>query len=272
MTVLVAALAGATVGVGILIAVAAVTGRLGRVRVPSWQPTRRHLLATASVLVVWGVTGWPAAAATVAAGWVVLPGVMVARRAPRAAAARSEAIARWTELLRDNLAAGTGLEQAIAISARAAPAEIAPAVERLAARLERWPLPAAVAAFGDELADPAGDVVAATLITATTRQTSQLVPLLGELARSTREVARMHERVTAARASTFQAVRTITVTVLGFVGLLIFLSRSWLAPYRSVVGQLWLLLVGGGFVAGLWWLHRLAAVAAMPRMLLRGGG
>ena len=78
-----------------------------------------------------------------------------------------------------------------------------------------------VAAFGEELADPAGDVVAATLVTATTRQTSQLVPLLGELARSTREVARMHERVTAARASTFQAVRTITAAVLGFVGLLV---------------------------------------------------
>jgi tight adherence protein B len=220
--------------------------------------------------VVWVVTGWPAVAVAVAGGWVVLPGVMVARREPRAAAARSEAIARWTELLRDNLAAGTGLEQAITVSAHAAPTQIAPQVERLAARLERWPLPEAVRAFGEELADPAGDVVAATLITATTRQTSQLVPLLGELARSTREVARMHERVTAARASTFQAVRTITAAVLGFVALLVVFSRSWLTPYSTVVGQGWLLLVGGGFVAGLWWLHRLAVIPAMPRVLQRG--
>ena len=80
----------------------------------------------------------------------------------------------------------------------------------------------------------------------------------------------MHERVTAARASTFQAVRTITAAVLGFVGLLVVLSRSWLTPYSSLVGQGWLLLVGGGFVAGLWWLHRLAVIPAMPRVLQRG--
>jgi hypothetical protein len=73
----------------------------------------------------------------------------------------------------------------------------------------------------------------------------------------------------ASRASTWQAVRTITVAVVGFVVVLTVATRSWLAPYDSLVGQAWLALVGGGFVGGLVWLHRLAAVAATPRTLVR---
>ena len=44
----------------------------------------------------------------VAIGWWLLPTVAVGQRGTRVEAIRSEAIARWTELLRDNLAAGVG--------------------------------------------------------------------------------------------------------------------------------------------------------------------
>ena len=61
MTMLVAAVAGAAIGLGVLIAVGALTGRLGKLRSPmtGWRPTRRHVAATVSVVVVWVVTGWP---------------------------------------------------------------------------------------------------------------------------------------------------------------------------------------------------------------------
>jgi Flp pilus assembly protein TadB len=213
------------------------------------------------------VTGWVAAVVIVAVGMRVLPGVLTSQSVSRHAAVRSEAIARWTELLRDNLAAGLGLEQAITVTARAAPTAIAGEVARLASRLEHQSLPVAVRAFGADLADPAGDLVVAALVTAATRQTSELVGLLGELAASTRDVAAMHGRIMAARAETWQAVRTITIAVVAFVAVLTVVSRAWLAPYESVVGQMWLLLVGGGFVAGLWWLAQLARIDAVPRTL-----
>jgi Flp pilus assembly protein TadB len=257
--------AGAAIGAGVFIALART--HLPAVRWRRWQLSRRTMVTAGVLAGVWLATGWIAAVLVVAVGMRVLPNLLVSQSTPRDSAARSEAIARWTELLRDNLAAGTGLEQAITATARAAPAAIADDVERLAVRLEHHPLPTAVRAFGADLADPAGDLVVAALVTAATRQTGQLVPLLGELAASTRDVARMRGRIMAARAETWQAVRTITLAVVGFVGLLAVISRPWLAPYRSVIGQLWLLVVGGGFVAGLWWLHHLSRIDAMPRTL-----
>jgi Flp pilus assembly protein TadB len=261
--------AGATVGAGVFILVAA--RRLPVIEGLSWPGSRRTLLAAAVLAAVWLVTGWVAAVVVVGFGMRVLPRVLSSQAGSRHAAVRSEAVARWTELLRDNLAAGLGLEQAIAATARGAPTAIGGDVVRLAARLEHQSLPAAVRAFGVDLADPAGDLVVVALVTAASRQTSELVPLLGELAASTRDVAAMHGRIMAARAETWQAVRTITVAVIAFVALLAVISRPWLAPYQSPVGQLWLLLVGGGFVGGLWWLGQLAQIDAIPRTLAAGG-
>lgn len=269
MTIVWALVAGGLVGSGLFLAAAAIADQLPRLRRPRMRVSIRVVALCAVLAVVWLATQWVAALVVVAVGWWLLPNVFAGQSATRAEAARSEAIARWTELLRDNLAAGVGLEQAITVTASAAPGAIAAEVERLADRLEQMSLPRAVRMFGAELADPASDLVVAALVTATTHQTSRLAPLLGELSRSTRDAARMRERVVASRASTWQAVRTITAAVIVFVGALAVLTQGWLAPYRSLVGQLWLLLVGAGFISGLVWLHRLAELTATPRTLVR---
>lgn len=264
-----ALIAGGLVGAGAFVGIAALGGQLPQLRIPRVRVSRRIVLLCATLVIVWFATQWIAALVVVAVGWWLLPTVAVGQRATRAEAVRSEAIARWTELLRDNLAAGVGLEQAVAVTASAAPSAIADEVARFADRLERMSMPRAVRMLGAELADPAGDLVVAALVTATSHQTSQLAPLLGELSRSTRDAARMRERVVASRASTWQAVRTITAAVIVFVSALAVLTQGWLAPYRSLIGQLWLLLVGAGFVGALVWLHRLADVSASPRTLVR---
>ena len=58
-----------------------------------------------------------------------------ARSCPEAASKRTEAVASWTELIRDSLAASAGLAQAIVVTASSAPIPIRPQVGALATRL-----------------------------------------------------------------------------------------------------------------------------------------
>lgn len=57
----------------------------------------------------------------------------------------------------------------------------------------------------------------------------------------------MHQRVWVGRARTRTAVRIISGTVIGFVGLLFLVNRSYLQPYGSVEGQAVLSLIIGVF-------------------------
>ncbi|MPZ28971.1 MAG: pilus assembly protein TadB [Micromonosporaceae bacterium] len=272
--ILVAAAVGALGGLGLLLVIVGLrgipsrpAGKAGPQR-RSWR-SQRWLLraggAFAAAVVMLAVTGWVAAAAFAAAATVALPRVLAGGGQRRAAAEKTEAIARWAEMLRDSMAGAMGLEEAINVTAAVAPRPIASEVDRLAVRLERWPLPAALRQFGMDLSDPAGDLLVAALITAATKQTRQVGRLLGELAVSTRNVARMHERVEASRAGIRSAVRMITITVLGFVAGLIVLARSYLEPYDTVAGQVWLVLVAGTFAGAFLMLGRMAVIRMPPR-------
>jgi tight adherence protein B len=109
------------------------------------------------------VTRWPVAAAGAAAvgwWWTELIGTRSAREHE---VARTEAIATWTEMLRDTLAGAHGLEQAIRATQPQAPAAIRQEVAALAARIEREPLASALVEFGMDLAHPVGDLVVASL-------------------------------------------------------------------------------------------------------------
>ena len=105
---------------------------------------------------------------------------------------RIEAIASWTEQLRDTLAAAAGLEQAILATAPIAP-------DRSASRSPPWPpastrasgCPTALRAFAAEAADPAADLVAAALLLAAEQQARDLGQLLSSLADSARQHAAM---------------------------------------------------------------------------------
>ncbi len=155
-----------------------------------WRPDRGALrfgLAAGAGVLAGAVTRWPVGALLAVGAGAMLPALASGRAVRQAAVARAEAIAAWAEMLRDTLAGAAGLEQAIIASAPVAPAPIRPQVLGLAARLDRHPLPAALEAFADDLADPTADLVVASLLLASRTQARRLGELLGTLARGARD-------------------------------------------------------------------------------------
>jgi tight adherence protein B len=223
--------------------------------------------AGSGVLVV-AVTGWLVGGVLAAAGVVTLPRLRGPDRHAAGRVAQVEAVASWTEMLRDTLAAAAGLEQTILATTGTAPAALRGEIRGLAARLERGErLPAALRVFAEQVADPTADLVVSALVLAAEHQARQLADLLGELAREAREQVAMRLRVDAGRARTRTSVRVIVGTTLAFAAGLIVLNRPYLHPYDSAGGQLVLLLVGGLFAVAFWWLARVGRVAEEARLL-----
>jgi tight adherence protein B len=198
---------GALAGLGVVLIVAGLrrTGtpqpspRLSqvaaRVRQEATMPRVAATLVTAAVVAA--VTRWPAG--TVLAGLAAwfLPRALGPDRQHARAVERIEAIATFTEMLRDTISAAAGLEQAILAAEPVAPAPIREHVVLLAARIRRGQrLPAALRAFAAETADPTADLVVAALLLAAEQQARDLAQLLGSLADSARQ-ARAVESVRA---------------------------------------------------------------------------
>jgi Flp pilus assembly protein TadB len=227
--------------------------------------------ATVGAAVVTGVlTGWVVGAVLVGAGCWFLPRVLGRDTAHAHRVARIEAVATWTEMIRDTLSAAAGLEQAVLATAPLAPAPVRDEVGALAARLDRGErLVPALRGLADDLDDPTADLVVAALVIAAEQQARQLTDLLGALATTARERASMRMRVEAGRARTRTSVRVIVGTTTTFAGAVVLLNRPYLATYDSVTGQVVLLAVGLLFAAGFAWLRRIATVPEPARLLTR---
>lgn len=185
--------------------------------------------------------------------------------------ARLEAIATWAEMLRDTLAAASGLSQAIVTTAASAPRPIRPHIELLASRLRSGvPADEALIEAANDLADPAADMIIAALVMASTERAQRLGDLLGALASAGREEVAMRLGIEASRASARSAVRMITGFSLGLFALMALFARSYLAPYRSDSGQLMLGVVGIVFGLGLWLMSVMARTQPFPRLELTG--
>jgi Flp pilus assembly protein TadB len=156
----------------------------------------------------------------------------------REATRRTEAVAVWTELLRDTLSASAGLAQAIVATAEVAPDEMRLPVSHLADRIMSGvSMDDALRLFAREVDDPsAADVVNALRLAATSRA-QRLVELLSALAESTRDEVTMRLKVEASRASARSGVRTVIVFSIGFVVLLMLVARSYLAPSAHSAGN-----------------------------------
>jgi Flp pilus assembly protein TadB len=189
------------------------------------------------------------------------------RRARESAIARTEAIASWTEMLRDTMAGAHGLEEAVMTTATVAPDAIRAEVTALAVRLERQPLDVCLHPLADDLNHPTADLVVTALRLAAQGSVGHLAELLGALAVAARDEAAMRLRVEAARARLRTAVRVIAaVTALTVTGLVVF-NRSYLDAYSQPAGQLVLALVAAMWGAGLWWLGRMSRFMAPERFL-----
>lgn len=183
-----------------------------------------------------------------------------------------EALAVWTEQLRDTIAGASGLEQAITVTASTAPPLLRPNVEKLAARLGFATLPEGVRAFAEDVDHPLADFVAAALITAAENQVREMGALLGHLAQCCRDDVAMRTRVWVARARTRSAVRIISIVVVVFVLGLALLDPNYLRPYTTPSGVVVGGIVGLLFIAALESLRRLGRIENPARFIARRAG
>ena len=273
-----AALAGALIGGGIAVAVAgARSGTLlvareslpRKERRPAANRLARAGMGVGTAVVVLGATGWPLAAFLAGTAGTVLPGLTAGRRQRIDQRAVVEAIAAWTEMLRDAVASGRGVQEAVAITAPLAPAALREATLSLRARSVRGPLAPALRAFADEVADPMADLVAATLSLAATREVRELSDLLGALARTTRQRAALRMAAEAGRAGMRTTARAIGGLTVALLAGLIALQPAYLAPYATPAGQVVAAAAAGWFGLGFWGLSRLGQPAPTRRLRLR---
>lgn len=280
MTTVVAAGFGMAVGVGLLLVVLGALGvalgprSTGPGHARSLSPERVSLragLGLVGAIVMLLLTGWPVAVILGGLALAAAPSLVGAKAARAAAVARTEAIAAWAEMLRDTMAAAAGLEEAIASTARVAPPAIRPEVQRLAARIERGSLDAALAEFADALEDPVADMVAASILLTSRRQARRVGDLLGAVSSSARANASMRLKIEATRARTYTSVRLVVLITLAFAGSLVVFSRDYLAPFDDAAGQAVLLLIGCTFGVAYLSMVKMAEVGGPARLLSRLG-
>ncbi|MEU8975929.1 type II secretion system F family protein [Streptomyces monashensis] len=237
-------------------------------RLPGDWTMQRVVIAVMAGLAAGALTTWPVAAVLTTVAVLTLPGLLGPDRDAARRTERMEALATWTEMLRDTLCAAAGLEQALLATADIAPAVLEPEMKELTAAVRAGhPLPAALRVFAEHVDDPLADVVVAALVMAAEQQASHLAPLLGELADSVREQVAMRQRIDAGRASVRTGVRVTVIVTLGMaVGLVVF-NRPYLDPFDTLTGQAVLALVGVLFTVSFAYLTAVGSIEEPVRLI-----
>ena len=196
------------------------------------------------------------------------PRVFGGAAAGRSELEKIEAIASWTESLRDTAGAAAGLEQAIPATIAAAPARLARPLRDLAARLDgRVPLPEALARFADDVADPAADLVVAALTLNARQRAGGLDRILTSLAASARTELEMRRKVELERRGLRRQAQRIAGAVAGFAVLQAVFAPGWVEPYSTSTGQLVLVCLMSGFIAAFVRMRSLSESAPLARFL-----
>jgi Flp pilus assembly protein TadB len=273
---LLAAAAGSLAGFGLFLFVMALRGLPPKP--PGSPPGRltrlaRDLASTRGVIAVvvglvtlvatrWLVAGF--GVALLVLSWRGLSGAAGERQA----LARLEALATWTEALRDTIVGAVGLEQAIPSSLRVAGPALAAPLSRLVNGLHmREPLPEALRKFADELDDPGADPIIAALIINSRLRGPGLRDLLGALSRSVRAELDVRRKVAADRRSTRRSAQIVVGVSIGLaLGLALF-DHSYVAVYDSLTGQAVLVIVAALYGAGIVWMRSLARFPVPERLL-----
>ena len=258
---------GAGVGVGVCLAAAGLAG-VELPRIPRGWSSTRLALAVAVSAGLFAVTRFPVAIPAGAALGAALPTVMSTRRQRRESLARVQALATLAEIIRDTTAAGLGLGESLRAAARVAPGPLTAELAVLEQRLAREPLPEALRAFANDVDDPLCDLVVASLLLAE-RRSGSLEGVLSGLAANAREEAALRARIEAGRAGLETSAAVVSTTTLVLVGYLVAFRSDYLDPYRGLLGQGVLCLVGGCFAASFAWLGRLRRADTPPRLLTR---
>lgn len=216
--------------------------------------------AAAGIAVLLGAR-WPVAAAAVAALIVFWPVLFGGARAQRDRIAELEALAMWTESLKDLVSGAAGLREAIPISVDTASPLLRGPLTRLRALLAaRESLATALPVLAADLADPTGELVVAALILNARSRGPGLAQALAGLSESIREELELARRIEAGRRGDRRSVQIIVVLTSCFgAGMAFLFPPQFSHPYRTLAGQGVLLIVIAIFAAAFAWMRRLSA-------------
>jgi Flp pilus assembly protein TadB len=244
------------------------TGRTARVR-------RRHRAILVSGLIAgvlaWLFTGVPVAGALVAFAVPAAPWLFQVGQAERAAIERVEAVGEWARRLKDVSVTGVGLQQAIVVSAAAAPTVIAEEVRDLSVRLHAGvDARDALARFADAIGDPVCDQVVAALILHLSDRGDRLGEVLTSIAYAASAEVATRREVDAKRTQSRFGVRFLTITTFGTLAYGA-IRPGYMRPYETPLGELVLTVLGALFVGILVWTRSMSQPERAPRFLRSPG-
>lgn len=268
------AVAAASLGIVAVIRLASrepVIPRIDGLRGVNHAKVRRFAYAAVAAVLAVVLTRWPLAGVAAACTVLLWPRIFGGGRAGRRQLEKIEAIAAWTESLRDTASAAAGLEQAIPATTSAAHHLLRGPVRELAARLDgRVPLPEALARFADDVDDPAADMVVAALSLNARQRAGGLDRILSALAASSRAELEMRRKVEHERQLLRRQAQRIAFAVVGFVVLQAVFARGWVEPYATPLGQFVLAVITAVFVAAFVRMRSLSGSDPEPRFLTPG--
>ena len=228
----------------------------------------RALVATMVAVVVLAATQWVLPALVCGAmGWWVTGLIADRDRRGPGELERVEALATWTEQLRDVLMAGDQPIGAIQATVATCPEPVRPQVRALASRLGRQPEQVVLRQFADDLDDPTADLIAAGLLVALTKG-GRAERVLSSLAQQARHQAERRKLLEAEREPARREVWWVTgLMTAQLIGGLLFARSSYLAPYRTLGGQVVLCVLLGAFLALIVYVQRLSRFTRPARFL-----
>ncbi|MGD9792052.1 MAG: type II secretion system F family protein [Acidimicrobiia bacterium] len=274
MGVIAVILAGAVVAAGVLTIITALVParaeveRVVKVPVDARRLALRAIVAVVIAVVVLAATRWvlPSLACGAIGWWVA--GMYTDRdRSAPGELERVEALATWTEQLRDVLMAGDQPIGAIQATVATCPEPVRPQVRALASRLGRQSEQVVLRQFADDLDDPTADLIAAGLLVALTKG-GRAERVLSALAAQARHQAERRKLLEAEREPARREVWWVTgLMTAQLVGGLVFARSSYLAPYRTITGQTVLCLLLAAFGGLIVYVQRLSRFTRPARFL-----
>ncbi len=231
---------------------------------------RRDALLVASFLgglALATVTGWVITIALLPVMALGLPALLSIPK-PRDVALL-EGLDRWVRTLTATLPTGKSIPDAIRLSRRTAPENIAAPLGLLVARLNnRWETRDALMRFADDLDSPDADGVIAALILAAQRGSNGAAATLGALADSLQSQLGARRLIEIERAKPYIVVRQVTVITMVTLALAFVFGRGFFVPYGTPLGQVILSGLLSCYVASLVMMRRRAAVRRRDRILV----
>lgn len=247
----------------------------GRTTESSTSPS--HFVASAAgaltifALIMW-VTRWIPVATVAAAAVLFYPAI----RARQVEAARrnsmTQALASWTEMLRDHVLAGGGPMEAVQATAPLVSDTIKPEVTRLLTRIDRGELRTALDGFASDVDHPQGDMLVMALHAALAPQaTGNFKELLGRIARLLRAEVVMRDRVETTRVKARTSARIVLGMSAAMLLIAVVSGAGVVAAFQDPLGQIVMTMVVVLFLSGWWGMARLARWKEPFRFKLRSG-